>query len=72
MLENTEHPKPEEKVCYNCKYMLWLVGLGLGVRCGYEYHTSEEWKAKIPEMVPHLRHTCVKFESKHQNAIEPD
>lgn len=28
-----ENPKPDEKVCFNCKNMLWMVGLGLGIKC---------------------------------------
>ena len=33
MNKNNENPKAEEKVCFNCKYMLWLVGIGQGVKC---------------------------------------
>ncbi len=33
MTQNNENPKPEEKVCFNCKYMLWMVGVGQGVKC---------------------------------------
>jgi hypothetical protein len=64
-MPNPNYPKPEERVCYNCKYMSWMVALGLGVRCGYEYHTNTNpsVKPKLP-MVPHLRHTCDNFEFK--------
>lgn len=53
--------KREERVCHNCVHMLWMVGIGLGVRCGYE----TEGKKKLT-MIPNLRHTCEKFENKFE------
>lgn len=53
--------KPDEKVCFNCKHMLWMVGIGAGVRCGY----AADSKTLIP-MIPHLKHTCDKFENKNE------
>jgi hypothetical protein len=50
---NNENPKPEEKVCFNCKYMLWLVGVGQGVKCELD-------KKNIPSRM----HSCDKFEYK--------
>lgn len=47
--------KPDEKVCYNCRYRLWMVAIGWGVRCGYT-------EKKKP--IPNLRHTCDHFEFK--------
>lgn len=32
-VNENENPKPDEKVCFNCKNMLWMVGLGLGIKC---------------------------------------
>jgi hypothetical protein len=48
--------EPDEKVCFNCKYMLWLVGLGLGLKCNLD-------KSKIPNRY----HTCSKFDFKTEN-----
>ena len=48
-----ENPKPDEKVCFNCRYMLWLVGLGQGVKCELD-------KKNIPSRL----HTCSKFKFK--------
>jgi len=31
---NNQNPKPSEKVCYNCKHICWLIGVGQGLRCG--------------------------------------
>lgn len=53
MTQNNENPKPEEKVCFNCKYMLWLVGVGQGVKCELD-------KKNIPSRF----HSCEKFEYK--------
>ena len=49
--------KPDEKVCYNCKYRLWMVAIGWGVRCGYT-------EKKKP--IASLKHTCDHFEFKKQ------
>lgn len=57
--------KKDERVCYNCVHMLWMVGIGQGVRCGFK--TEEQ---KIPPMIPHLRHTCDKFENKFEKVID--
>jgi hypothetical protein len=56
MTNNNENPKPEEKVCFNCKYMLWLVGVGQGVKCELD-------KKNIPSRM----HSCEKFEYKIKN-----
>lgn len=48
---NFLNPLPDEKVCFNCKHMLWMVGLGLGLKCGLTKHNIE-----------HRRHTCNNFE----------
>jgi hypothetical protein len=56
MTNNNENPKPEEKVCFNCKYMLWMVGVGQGVKCELD-------KKNIPSRF----YSCEKFEYKINN-----
>jgi len=51
MSNKIENPKPDEKVCFNCKHMAWLVGVGQGVKCGIT-------KKNIPSRF----YTCDKFE----------
>ena len=51
---NNQNPKPSEKVCYNCKNICWLIGVGQGLRCG----------ASGGGKIPSRWHTCDKFESK--------
>ncbi len=29
-------PLPEVRCCYNCRYLVWAVGVGLGLRCSVE------------------------------------
>ena len=64
-IPNAKFPAPTEKVCYNCRHMMWLVGIGQGVRCGYEFSInpsgSLDFKTKVP-IIPHLGHTCEHFE----------
>lgn len=61
-----EKPGPEERVCYNCKHMLWMVGIGQGVRCGWNMSPK-----KTPPMIPHLRHTCKHFKFRDEQP-EPE
>jgi hypothetical protein len=57
-MSRNDDPKPEEKVCYNCRYMSWSVGVGMGIRCG---HTNQ-WGLKIPGRF----HSCDFFEFQKQ------
>jgi hypothetical protein len=52
--------KPEEKVCYNCNYLIWSIGVGQGLRCG-NGNKNEKY-----EMIPNSRHTCELFKEKTQ------
>ena len=49
-----------EKVCNNCKYMLWMVGIGQGVKCRNEKNKADEKLYNIPSR----RHTCEYFKAK--------
>lgn len=62
-MSDREKIKPEESVCFNCKHMLWLVAIGAGVRCGHAIDSKTP-----PPMIPHLRHTCEKFENKNEKS----
>ncbi len=46
----------DEKVCYNCKHMAWLVGIGQGVKC-----TNPQKEPRFFN-IPNRRHTCDLFE----------
>lgn len=47
------NPGPLEKVCFNCENMMWMVGIGQGVKCNLT-------KKDIPSRL----HTCVDFKYK--------
>jgi hypothetical protein len=53
MENRIENPKLDEKVCFNCKHMLWMVGIGQGVKCDLD-------KKDIPSKF----HTCENFQKK--------
>jgi hypothetical protein len=44
---------PNEKVCFNCENMLWMVGIGQGLKCKLTMNN-----------IDNRRHTCQKFEFK--------
>jgi hypothetical protein len=54
MSNQNQNPKPDEKVCYNCKNLASLIGVGQGLICGANYGFR----------IPSRWHTCEKFESK--------
>ena len=56
-LAEVELPKdnllPDEKVCFNCKNMMWMVGIGQGVQCSL-----------TNEIIPNKHYTCESFKLK--------
>jgi len=56
--------KSTDKICCNCKHLLWLIGLGQGLRCG---HKTKREGGNTHPFVPSRFHTCELFEFK----IEP-
>lgn len=61
LVNNYERPAPEEKVCYNCKHLAWMIGIGLGLRC---MHNHDPFKS--PPMVPSMKHMCENFKRKKE------
>jgi hypothetical protein len=55
---------PDEKVCYNCKHLAWMIGIGQGLRCIHP-------KKGNSEMIPSSKHTCELFE-KNPKLEKPD
>lgn len=55
---------PSEKVCYNCKHLVWLVALGQGIRCTLPKEGTDERSYKL---IHSRRHTCESFVPKHEN-----
>ena len=53
MNNKNDKPSPDEKICYNCKNLLWLVGIGQGIKCGLD-----------KKSLPSRWYTCDKFELK--------
>lgn len=49
----SNNPLADEMVCFNCTNMMWMVGIGLGVKCRL---TNDD--------IPNKYHTCNKFEFK--------
>lgn len=49
------NPAPDQKVCFNCSNMLWLVGVGQGVKCRLDFKSIDS-----------RYHSCEKFEMKNE------
>ena len=41
-------PRPDEKVCFNCRYMMWMVAIGHGVQCRHPENEEDGKMFKIP------------------------
>jgi hypothetical protein len=52
--------KPEDKVCYNCKFLFWGVGIGMGIRCNNENNRKGQ---ELPP-ITHSKSTCGLFSKK--------
>lgn len=60
-MNKPEEIKPDEKVCFNCKYIFWGIALGLGLRCTHSNNKKIDEKKFLP-LIPNRRHTCEFFE----------
>jgi hypothetical protein len=54
-----KNAKEKEKICANCKYIAWLIGVGFGLRCS---HASKRVKGEMPPLIPSKLHSCDLFE----------
>ena len=53
-MDKNDKPSPNEKICYNCKNLLWLVGIGQGIKCDID-----------KKSLPSRWYTCDKFENRN-------
>lgn len=53
-------PAPDEHVCFNCKHMAWMVGIGQGVRCKSEKRAKDVGR-RMP-VIPKPDFACEHFE----------
>ena len=58
-----EKTDQKRKICMNCKYLIWAVGVGQGLKC------SRVRKDDRYEAIPHRDHTCELFEFKEEIKI---
>ena len=50
--KNVQNPKPDDQVCYNCKWIGWHIAIGQGLRCALRER----------QLIPSRYYTCEKFE----------
>jgi len=62
---NNRRPEVTEKVCFNCKKMQWLVGVGQGVRCQHKINTEGHANSSISS----LSNSCNFFETNIEKCI---
>jgi hypothetical protein len=61
-----KNPAPSERVCYNCRYMLWMVGIGLGVQCA---HIANKPLDKPYFPIPSRWYSCEYFKFKSDSHL---
>jgi len=59
--------KEEDKICLNCKYIIWQIAYGNGLSCG-NLNNCEVGKTKIH--IPSRFFTCNYFEFKKNEIIK--
>ncbi len=57
------NPGKDEKICLNCRYLLWMVGIGQGVRCCHPENIVD----KLAPTVPNRRASCSHFEFRQED-----
>jgi len=56
---NENQIKPQDKICYNCRHIAWLIAVGQGLRCN-----ANRKQGEIAPIIPSRFHTCDLFEYK--------
>jgi hypothetical protein len=51
----------DEKICYNCNHIAFLIGIGQGLKCSHPSKTSED------NSIPSMSHTCEFFTNKNNS-----
>ena len=54
--KNLQNPKPDDQVCYNCKWIGWHIAIGQGLRCALRER----------QLIPSRYYTCEKFEFQNE------
>jgi len=49
-MENNKEVNKDKKICLNCTYLIWMVGIGQGLKCGLNM-----------KKIPSKEHTCKNF-----------
>ena len=53
-----------DRCCHNCKHLLWMIGVGFGLRCGFQA------KEELPPTVPSIGHVCENFSGRLEPSTE--
>lgn len=53
----------QEKICLNCKHLLWMIGIGQGLKCG---HPERSTKTGMPRNIPRRDFSCKLFDRKKE------
>lgn len=57
--------RPDERVCFNCRHVVWMVAIGRGVECHAEENRDP---AGNPFRVSSRRYTCEHFEPREESS----
>ena len=58
------------KDCIDCKYVVWMVALGQGVRCSHTEHKKykkENEKSNAPVVISYIPSGCNYFENREDD-----
>jgi hypothetical protein len=64
----------QQNTCQHCKYIMWLIGVGQGLRCANQKNKDMRWieregnQARVGPLLPSRNFTCENFEKEEPQA----
>ena len=55
-----------DRCCFNCKHLLWMIGVGQGLRCGIDFNKRV---VESPPSVPSIGHVCDRFNGYRRKGV---
>ena len=59
--------KDTDRCCFNCKHLIWLIGVGQGLRCGIDFSNKV---VEAPPSVPSIGHVCDRFNGYRREEVD--
>ena len=61
--------KDTDRCCFNCKHLIWMIGIGQGLKCGVDFVKNHPI-IKSPPSVPSIAHLCERFSGYRRGGVD--